>query len=280
MHPPRLLDWSRGECDGSSSAQSRSPGQSSRSPVQAFRRGTSPSFGCSITSAPFTLSFGIFPTRKIAADIWRSHQPSLRQMEQRAFVQFSQRLISSTASTSTTARHSYCVSASLLYHHAETPPLLVAVLFQKTTLDKYSLLNTTLTKKHTMVNIKSLQIWDEICTDDRLTVSKSLFGLKTTATYKPTESKLDANIIGYSPSDGAKLKRIVETLHESPVKDLGDFRPKPVPNGNYQVEVCASQDGEYLAIMLYQFIHLGYEPVTGMHIFEGEKARLLKQILF
>ena len=131
-----------------------------------------------------------------------------------------------------------------------------------------------------MVNIKSLQIWDEICTDARLSVSKSLFGLKTTAIYKPTGSKLDANIAGYSPSDGAKLKHIIETLHENPAKDLDDFRPKPIPNGNYQIEVCASLDGEYLAVMLYQFIHLGYEPVSGMHIFEGEKARLLKQILF
>ncbi len=131
-----------------------------------------------------------------------------------------------------------------------------------------------------MANITSLQIWDEICTDARLGVSKSLFGLKTTVTYRPTGSKLDANIAGYSPADGAQLKRIIENFHESTVKDLGNFRPKPVPNGNYQVEVCASQDGEYLAVMMYQFIHLGYEPVTGMHTFEGEKARLLKQILF
>ena len=131
-----------------------------------------------------------------------------------------------------------------------------------------------------MANITSLQIWDEICTDARLCVSKSLFGLRTTVTYRPTGSKLDANIAGYSPADGAQLKRIIENFHESNVKDLGNFRPKPVLNGNYQVEVCASQDGEYLAVMMYQFIHLGYEPVTGMHTFEGEKARLLKQILF
>ena len=71
-----------------------------------------------------------------------------------------------------------------------------------------------------------------------------------------------------------------ETLHEGTVKDVSGFRPKPVPNGNYQVEVCASEDGEYLAVMLYKFIQLGYEPVTGMHSFEGEKAHILKQILF
>ena len=131
-----------------------------------------------------------------------------------------------------------------------------------------------------MANIKSLQIWNEICTDARLSISKSLFGLKTTVTYKPTGSKLIANIAGYSPSDGAQLKRIVETLHEGTAKDVNGFRPKPVPNGNYQVEACASEDGEYLAVMLYKFIQLGYEPVTGMHSFEGEKARILKQILF
>ena len=43
-----------------------------------------------------------------------------------------------------------------------------------------------------MANIKNLQMWNTICVDARISISKSLFGLHTTATYNPTNSVIDA----------------------------------------------------------------------------------------
>ena len=131
-----------------------------------------------------------------------------------------------------------------------------------------------------MANINNLQMWDEICTDARLSVSKSMFGLKTTVVYTPTGSKVNAYTFGYSPSDGAYLKRILESMHDNRDKDWGGFHPKPVPNGNFLAEVCTSEDDAYLAVMLFRFVHLNYLPETGMFIFEGAEARAIKQLLF
>ena len=58
----------------------------------------------------------------------------------------------------------------------------------------------------------------------------------------------------------------------------GNFRTKPIDNGNFMVEVCTSRDGAFIAIQLHQFVRLSYEPVTDVHIFEGDEARVLKKI--
>ena len=45
-----------------------------------------------------------------------------------------------------------------------------------------------------MANIKNLQMWNTICTDARISISKSMLGLRTTATYIPSNSVIDVNL--------------------------------------------------------------------------------------
>ena len=129
-----------------------------------------------------------------------------------------------------------------------------------------------------MANIKNLQMWNSICADARISISKSLFGLSTTATFSPTNSVIDANTFEYSPADGERLKRLLETPREKLSAAIGDFRPKATVNGNYMAEVCASRDGAFLAVQLHQFTRMSYEPVTNVLLFEGDDARMMKQL--
>ena len=48
---------------------------------------------------------------------------------------------------------------------------------------------------------------------------------------------------------------------------IGNFHPKATVNGNYMAEVCSSRDGEFLAVLLFQFVQLSYAPVTDVLIF-------------
>ena len=121
-------------------------------------------------------------------------------------------------------------------------------------------------------------MWKTICADARISVSKSLFGLHTTAVYNPTNSVIDASIIELSPADGELVKRILNSSRENLATTIGNFRTKPIDNGNFMVEVCTSRDGAFIAIQLHQFVRLSYEPVTDVHIFEGDEARVLKKI--
>ena len=129
-----------------------------------------------------------------------------------------------------------------------------------------------------MANIKNLQMWNDICADARISISKSMLSLKTTATYVPTQSVIDARTIEYTPQDGDRIRRILESSVNELAKAIGDFRPKEVPNGNYMLEVVRSRDGQFVALLLQQFTRMSYEPVTKTLFFEGEAAKVISQL--
>ena len=129
-----------------------------------------------------------------------------------------------------------------------------------------------------MANIKNLQMWQSICTDNRINISKSMFGLRTKAIYGPTGSVIDARTLEYSPEDGKHIKRILDMPKEKMADSIGDFRPQTVDYGNYLAEVCQSRDGRFLAVQLFQFVKLNYEPVTEALVFEGEAAEAVSKL--
>ena len=130
-----------------------------------------------------------------------------------------------------------------------------------------------------MANIKHLQMWNTICADARIGISKSLFGLRSTAVYNPTNSVIDARTVELSPADGEQVRHILSSSNAQDLAQaIGDFRPKPVVNGNYMAEVCASRDGAFLAILLQQFTRMSYEPVTDVLIFENDEARAIAKL--
>ena len=131
-----------------------------------------------------------------------------------------------------------------------------------------------------MANIKNLQMWNDICAESRISISKSMFGLKTNVTYVPTQSAIEACTLEYSPEDGEHLKRIIESTKDGIEKAIGNFRPREVPNGNYLLEVAKSQDTKFVALLLQQFVQLSYEPVTKTLIFEGDEAKAISKMLF
>lgn len=129
-----------------------------------------------------------------------------------------------------------------------------------------------------MANIKNLQMWNTICTDSRISISKSLFGLRTTATYIPTNSIIDAATAEYSPANGERIKRILTSQRKDFATAVAGFHPEKVVNGNYLAEYCISRDGTFLAVQLLQFAGLSYESATDVLIFEGDEARLAMQL--
>ena len=131
-----------------------------------------------------------------------------------------------------------------------------------------------------MANIKNLQMWNDICADSRIGISKSLFGLKNNVTYVPTQSAIEARTLEFSPEDGEHLKSIIESTNDNIAKAIGNFRPKEVPNGNFLLEVAKSQDAQFVALLLQQFVQLSYEPVTKTLILEGDEAKAISKMLF
>ena len=129
-----------------------------------------------------------------------------------------------------------------------------------------------------MANIKNMQMWKTICTNKHIGTSKSLLGLRTNVMYLPTESIVDARMMGFSPETGARLKYIFDASSAEREKAVAGFHPLPVDNGNYMLEYCASRDGSFVAVLLLRYTMLNYEPVTDVLVFEKAEAKLIWQL--
>lgn len=124
-----------------------------------------------------------------------------------------------------------------------------------------------------MANIKSMRMWDTIRKDSRIQIKSSWLGLRTTVTFIPTQSSVEARKLEFSPTDGEQLLRILAA--KDITQAIGDFHPVQTVNGNYMLEVCYTADGTYLALMLLQYRQMVYEPVTDVRFYEGSEVRTL-----
>ncbi len=129
-----------------------------------------------------------------------------------------------------------------------------------------------------MANIKSLQMWKTVCNDVRIDITKTLFGLRTVVTYKPTGSVLSGLSLEYTVAEGEHLKRVLETPSANLDAAIAGYRPLTTVNGNYLAEVCVSRDSAFLAVQLFRYQKLSYEPVTEVLFFEGDAARAVRQL--
>jgi hypothetical protein len=129
-----------------------------------------------------------------------------------------------------------------------------------------------------MANIKNLQMWDAICSDNRISINKSFFGLKNKVIYAPTHSEIDAKLLEYDPQTGERLKSILRTSTDLKEQTIGSFHPQPTVNGNYMLEICASRDGAFIALLLLHFEKMNYEPVTSVMFYEGNQAKIISEL--
>ncbi len=128
-----------------------------------------------------------------------------------------------------------------------------------------------------MANINSLGMGETLSNDARINVKKSLFGSKVL--YSPTGSKVKVFKTSCSPEMGSQLKQLFtgngDNLAET-VSRLGKFVETEF--GNFQLQGCVSADHAFVALQLYQFGTLNYDPVSQVKIFEGAEAQTVASL--
>ena len=130
-----------------------------------------------------------------------------------------------------------------------------------------------------MSSIKNMEMWKDICNDERIDIKSSMLGLRTQAEYVPTHSKMKASAIEYSPQAGEKLKHIMEVPEEELDQEIGDFHPQPTVNGNYILEKLSSEDGLFTILLLLQYQNsFNYEPVTDVQVYKDEDAKTINRM--
>lgn len=130
-----------------------------------------------------------------------------------------------------------------------------------------------------MAKFSNLQMAAHLAADPRISTQKSLFGLVNTTTYVPTGSKITAVKHEFKLEQGSDIEHALNTTKGNPaalLAELGYMEPAAI--GNYLLEACYSADRNFVAMQMFQYAQLRYQPVTDVHVFEGEEAKLAAKI--
>lgn len=111
-----------------------------------------------------------------------------------------------------------------------------------------------------------------------ITIKKSLFSTK--AIYTPTGSTVKAMVLEYSPSEGEKVKRLLDMPLNKMSADIEQKgKPKTGVNNNFRLEVCLSDDHQFCALQLFRFGDFKYNPVFEPRFYEGTDAAYFTQLI-
>lgn len=131
-----------------------------------------------------------------------------------------------------------------------------------------------------MANFNHLQMAQALLSNNNLSVQSTLFGLKKRLVYIPTGSPVKVFRFNYHADAIAPLQRIIESDGKGLSAAVKAFRSQKQALGNVELDVCLSQDKNFVALQLLQFgDEYAYHPISSPVFFEGEQAQLLAQIL-
>jgi len=129
-----------------------------------------------------------------------------------------------------------------------------------------------------MSSIKNLEMAAALSSYPHIEIKKSLFSTK--AVYTPTQSRVKAVILEYSPSEGERIARLLEMPIDKMADDIQQ-KGKPVEgaNGNYRMEFCLSDDRQFCALQLFRFGDFKYKPIFEPRFYEGKDVGVIAQLI-
>lgn len=123
-----------------------------------------------------------------------------------------------------------------------------------------------------MAKINHLEMGAEVMALEQVETKKGFLGLSTKLIYKPTNSIIKVKENEYSAENGRRLEDILATAPENVEEAINKFPISAAGIGNMKLEACISEDHQFAAVQLLAFKDFDYQPVTGVHIYEGKAA--------
>ena len=121
---------------------------------------------------------------------------------------------------------------------------------------------------------------EALLSNNNLSVESTLFGLIKRLVYAPTGSPVKVFRYNYHADAIAPLQRIIESEDKGLNAAVKAFRAQKQAVGNVELDVCLSQDKNFVALQLLQFgDEYAYHPISSPAFFEGEQAQLVSKFL-
>lgn len=130
-----------------------------------------------------------------------------------------------------------------------------------------------------MTKINKLGMAHAISQGNDITISKTCFGLCEKAVYNTTGSPVRAHIFEYSPSNGESLAALLDSKTEEIERHINrGVSISHTPVGNIRMEICVSDDRQFLAVNILRFSNFRYESMGCVRFFRGKDAELASRL--
>lgn len=122
------------------------------------------------------------------------------------------------------------------------------------------------------MKFSSLAMSTDVAQQKCISVTKSFFGLFTTATFKPTASKLKCEMLYYNTEYANLLLQLLRSKGKELEQVLAQPKPTEDFNGGERLDCCYSDDGSFVALQLFHYADFQFFPRTEVYYFYGTEA--------
>lgn len=130
-----------------------------------------------------------------------------------------------------------------------------------------------------MANINHLEMAGAFSALPQISIKKSFFGLKTKIFYTTTQSSIQVIQEEYDVTNGKLIENLLLCSPEKLVAEAGKQSIAKASIGKMRLDACISEDKQFIAAQLLQFVDLRYVPITDMKVFEGKAAEAFAQVI-
>lgn len=139
---------------------------------------------------------------------------------------------------------------------------------------------TTIKYFNNMANFRHLEIAPQVASHPNIYIKKSFLGFKTRVFYQPTYSEVDSVRKYFTMSSGSDICDFLRCCAKGECSHLPEHLSIEYnDNGNYCLEMCSARDGQFVALQMFKYINLEYQPVCDIIIYEGNEAKNLKKAI-
>ena len=108
-----------------------------------------------------------------------------------------------------------------------------------------------------MARFNNLAMSKDLAKDNRISTTKSFFGLCSKTKYDATGSLISGSKREYTAEAGGKIERALKASADKQASLLAAIGKLPTTTlGNYLLEECHSADSEFAALQLFQYSHM------------------------
>lgn len=130
-----------------------------------------------------------------------------------------------------------------------------------------------------MSRFNSIEMAKTVSSHAHISTQKTFFGLLTKAYYIPTGSTIRSYENYFRPELHDDLTALFTLKEEQMSHFISRLKGvKSVPNGNLRLDLCVSDDRQFVAIQLYQFQNFLYRPISEIRYFEGPLAEQVQDL--